>query len=134
MKRSARPILSAFTALAVVFAFAPAAIAGKAAPAPSAIDLNQTDPHLGGEVNFSAAYPRDVKYPRIAVHCYSGGTLTYAEAGPYSAWFVLGGASSDWQRSGGGADCIADLFYFTSKGKEPQQYSLLASTSFTAGP
>jgi len=94
--------------------------------------LSQSDPHLGGAVNFSVTYPREVKSPRIAVRCYGYDGAGYAEAGPYDAWFVLGGASSDWQRAGGDAQCIADLFYFTWKPNRPQEYHWLASSGFEA--
>lgn len=132
MKHPFRATFAALIALLAALALAPSALGGKPSPAPSSIELNQSDPHLGGAVNFSVTYPREVKSPRIAVRCYGYDSAGYAEAGPYDKWFVLGGASSDWQRAGGDAQCIADLFYFTWKPNRPQEYHWLGSTSFEA--
>jgi hypothetical protein len=88
-------------------------------------------PSLGSSVTFDAGYPKTVKNPRIAVKCSQDGALAYAEAGTVDDSFVLGGAGSDWLRSGGAANCEADLFYFTYKSKV-QTYHWLASTTFDA--
>jgi hypothetical protein len=88
-------------------------------------------PTLGSSVAFATGYPKAVKNPRVAVKCYQDGVLVYAEAGTVDDSFVLGGASSDWLRSGGAANCEADLFYFTYKGNV-QSYHGLASTTFDA--
>jgi hypothetical protein len=128
-----RPIPAALTALVAVLVLAPSAFGGKAASVLPTIqlkqnELNRSQPRLGEAVAFSVTYPREVKSPRIAVRCYGYDGAGYAEAGPYDAWFVLGGAGSDWQRAGGDATCTADLFYFTYK--PDQEYHWLASTSF----
>jgi hypothetical protein len=97
------------------------------------IVLEQSDPHLGGLVTFAVTYPREVRYPRVAVRCFGAdGSLTYAEAGSYDHAFLLGGAGSDWLRQGGPAHCTAELFYFTSKGSRPQEAHSLAWTDFEA--
>ena len=88
-------------------------------------------PSLGSQVAFDAGYPTTVKTPRVAVKCYQDGTLVYAEARNVDESFQLGGAGSDWLRSGGAASCTADLFYFTYKG-QIQTYHWLASTDFAA--
>lgn len=97
------------------------------------ITLNETDPHLGGTVSFRVAYPGSVKSPRVQVMCSQGGVLVYGEAGSADHVFLLGGGSSDWLRSGGAADCTADLFYIVWNGNSQQQVTFLASTSFAAG-
>jgi hypothetical protein len=97
----------------------------------SSAALASSRPSLGSTVGFDAGYPKTVKNPRVAVKCYQDGSLVYAEAGSVADSFVLGGASSDWVRSGGAANCQADLFYFTYKGKV-QTYHWLASTDFAA--
>jgi hypothetical protein len=93
--------------------------------------LAASQPSLGSTVAFDAGYPKTVKSPRIAVKCYQDGALAYAEARTVDGSFVLGGAGSDWLRSGGAASCTADLFYFTYKGNV-QTYHWLASTDFAA--
>jgi hypothetical protein len=44
---------------------------------------------------------------------------------------LLGGAGSDWFRSGGDADCVASLYYWDWQ--PVQQQVILATTSFAAG-
>jgi hypothetical protein len=41
--------------------------------------------------------------------CYQGDVLVYGEAGSPDHAFQLGGASSDWLRNKGAANCKADL-------------------------
>lgn len=139
MKASMRRTLAVSVALVAGLVFVPTA-SNAAKPAPTAtvpptIQINQTAPALGDTVNFTVTYPREVKSPRVAVRCtaYDNAGSQYAEAGPYDASFTLGGASSDWQRAGGAADCTADLFYFVWKPNKPQEYHWLASTEFEAG-
>ena len=106
---------------------------GASNSAPSSITLNESAPHLGGQVTFSVTYPGNIKNPRIAVRCYfADGTMGYAEAGPYDQAFVLGGGSSDWLRLGGPASCTAELFYIIWNGNNPQEFVSLAMTSFDA--
>jgi hypothetical protein len=110
-----------------------ASAAPKSAVSDPRLALDQSDPHLGGVVTFTAKYPTRVKSPRIAVRCYSSdGTMIYAEAGAYDHSFLLGGASSDWLRVGGPAHCTGELFYFVWNGTKPQQYYSLAWASFDA--
>lgn len=97
----------------------------------SSTSLAAAKPALGSTVAFDAGYPKTVKTPRVAVKCFQDGSLVYAEARSVDESFQLGGAGSDWLRSGGAATCAADLFYFTYKGKI-QTYHWLASTDFAA--
>lgn len=72
---------------------------------------------LGGAVKFDAVYNyKFIDFPRIQVLCSQDGVLVYGEAGPVGHEFILGGASSDWLRAGGPADCHADLFHFLGPG------------------
>ena len=105
---------------------------GTAGSTASSIMLNQVDPHLGGDVTFTATYPDQVKDPRIAVRCYQDGVMTYAEAGTYDHVFLLGGGWSVWLEHGGPADCTAELFYIVWNGNNPQEVFSLAWTSFHA--
>jgi hypothetical protein len=102
------------------------------APTTSSITLNQAGPRLGGEVTFTVTYPDQVKYPRIAVRCYQGGEMVYAEAGTYDHVFLLGGGWSVWLERGGPAECTAELFYIVWHGSNTQEVFSLAWTSFQA--
>ena len=105
---------------------------GTASSTGSSIAVNEAAPHLGGQVTFTATYPDQVKYPRIAVRCYQDGVMTYAEAGTYDHVFLLGGAGSDWLRAGGPASCTAELFYIIWHGNNTQEVFSLAWSSFDA--
>ena len=133
-----------FAVIAVFFALGAAApsLAGKpggSATAPT-ITLNQpltasfgAWPALGSSVDFSTSYAKNTKNPRIEVRCFdASGAMVYAEAGGTDHVFMLGGASSDWQRAGGSASCTARLFDLIWNGNNPQQVVWLASTDFTA--
>lgn len=98
----------------------------------SKIVLNQTNPKLGDSINFTTAYPRQTKNPRIDVICYQGDTLVYGEAGSADHDFVLGGYASEWVRRGGAASCVARLFDLIWNGNNPQVVIVLATTSFAA--
>jgi len=94
------------------------------------ISLDQSGPHLGGDVTFTTYYG-SVKYPRIQVTCYQSDVLVYGEAGTYDHAFLLGGGWSLWLELGGSASCTADLYYWGSlHGQE--QFEWMASTSFDA--
>ena len=93
------------------------------------IVLIQTDPHLGGGVNFATTYG-SVRDARVQVVCRQGGETVYAEAGWAADTFVLGGVGSIWDQRGGSADCVADLYYWDWHGG--QTFVGLASTTFTA--
>jgi hypothetical protein len=88
-------------------------------------------PSLGSSVTFAAGYASSVKNPRVEVLCYQGGALVYGEAGAPVDTFVLGGGASTWLTNGGSASCVANLYYFASRGGS-QTYNLLASTTFAA--
>jgi hypothetical protein len=106
---------------------------GKRLSEPPSIAVQQPDPHLGGTVTFTVTYPREVRYPRVAVRCFGADdSLIYAEAGAYDHAFLLGGAGSDWLRQGGAAHCTGELFYFSSKGSQAQEVRSLAWTDFDA--
>jgi hypothetical protein len=133
-----------FIVLAVFFALGAAApsLAGKGGSTDTAmIALNQplaaastaNWPALGSSVNFTTAYPRSTKNPRIEVRCYdAAGALVYAEAGSTDHMFTLGGYSSAWTATGGPASCTARLFDLIWNGNNPQQVNWLAETSFAA--
>jgi hypothetical protein len=94
--------------------------------------LNESDPHLGGTVTFSATFPKSAKNPRIQVMCYQGGVLVYGEAEGYDAAFLLGGASSDWLRNGGPASCVADAFDLSWNGNNMQEVTWYGELTFEA--
>ncbi len=96
------------------------------------IALNEPDQHLGGTVTFTVVLPKLAgnTTPRIEVLCYQSGHLVYGEAGGVDQSFLLGGAMSEWLKTGGPADCSANLFYWSYNGG--QTYNWLASTGFPA--
>lgn len=130
-----RRTLTAAVATAVVAVLPAAAHAAKptkpTAAASTPIVLNESAPHLGGTVTFTVDAPR-IKSPRVAVRCYQGGAMTYAEAGPADSSFLLGGGASAWLTAGGEADCTAELFWIDWTGAQ-QQFNTLGWTSFHAG-
>ena len=96
---------------------------GSTTPTTASIRLDQADPHLGGWVTFTTSGGS-----RIAVACYQGGlNMVYSADQATGTAFLLGGTSSKWRSTGGGALCYAWLYSRDlSKG-------FLASTSFNAG-
>ena len=105
------------------------AAASSAAPV---IGLNETAPHLGGQVTFTTSFPTSVKSPGIAVRCYVDGVMVYAEAGATTHAFLLGGAGSDWLRMGGPAFCTAELYNIVWNGNNQQEFTTLATMGFDA--
>jgi len=131
-------MLGAIVTLAVAGSIAVTA-QGRPAPAAAAtVSLNKpttasTDglwPHLGDWVTFSATYPKQAEKYDVSVQvvCYQAGKIVYAESRPWQQQFLLGSFVSEWQTSGGGADCVADLYYWTFGGG--QKFNWLATTSF----
>jgi hypothetical protein len=96
------------------------------------LTLNESGPHLGGTVTFTATYPKSSKNPRIQVMCYQAGVLVYGEAGAYDQSFLLGGGSSLWLTNGGPASCIADSFDLVMNGNNMQEVTWVAETTFDA--
>jgi len=88
-------------------------------------------PNLGDWVSFTVTFPKQLesKNVRIQVACYQNGNLVYADAQTYTASFELGGSASQWWSNGGGATCVADLYYWGGNGS----FNWLATTQFTAG-
>jgi hypothetical protein len=98
-----------------------------------AAGTTSVSPSLGASVNFSTTYSKNVKNPRIDVTCFdASGAVVYAEAGSTDHVFVLGGASSVWNATGGPANCTARLFDLIWNGNNPQEIIWLDSTSFSA--
>jgi hypothetical protein len=93
--------------------------------------LDSSWPALSDAVAFGATYPKNTKNPWVSLMCYQDGTLVYGAGGKVDQTFVLGGASSDWVRVGGGADCTAELGDLYWKGGY-EYYTYLAQTAFTA--
>ena len=91
-------------------------------------------PSLGGYVTFSTVVPKNVNNPRIEVLCYQGDRLVFGMAGAIDYAFLLGGGGSIWlyEDSGLGAECDANLYYFSWKANTPTAPQL-ATTHFTAG-
>jgi hypothetical protein len=80
------------------------------------ISLNQ-DPatlRLGSTVTFGYVADSSIKTPEINVACYQNGSQVWGETEFASGnSFVLGGTFwSPWLQAGGGASCVARLFYF----------------------
>ena len=105
----------------------------KTTDAEATIQLNETNPHLGGNVTFATTFSKKVKNPRVSIRCYQSEELVYGEAGSYNHTFLLGGAGSKWLTNGGSASCVADLFFFWWPGNHPQEVHWLSQTSFEAG-
>lgn len=102
------------------------------------LQIIQVTPRLGDRVGFRYDAGK-IKNPSIEVIAYqdvNGNGL------PVSVWqsvyypfngetgIVLGGDWSPWRDRGGPAHCVANLFYWSGKGSQPQKYNWLASTSF----
>jgi hypothetical protein len=92
------------------------------------------DPSLGDYVTFSTVVPRNINNPRIEVLCYQGDRLVFGMAGGVDYAFLLGGGGSIWlyEESGHGAECDANLYYFSWKANTPTA-TQLATTHFSAG-
>jgi hypothetical protein len=103
---------------------------GRNAPVASSIVLDQSSPALGSTVTFTTAYSGSVKNPRVQVMCYQNDALVYADAESAGSSFVLGGSWSQWLVNGGPAHCQADLYNLVWNGNNPQQVTILASTTF----
>ena len=110
-------------AVALVAAAVPAF--GKGKPGDPSITLNApssaagVQPALGDYVTFTTVIPGNVQNPRVEVLCYQNGALVYGEAGSPANAFLLGGGGSLWLNAGGGAACVANLYYFTWNGGNP---------------
>jgi hypothetical protein len=125
------------TAAIVVFALAPAALAGKGGKGSGAGNTNGTAPtgslslvqvdstdgvaHWGQRVTFNAS--SSATYYFVAVRCSQNGATVYkADKGFYASWpadqrnFWL--MSSAW--TGGAADCTAELYAQLSDGSNRQ--------------
>jgi hypothetical protein len=91
-------------------------------------------PQLGDTITFTSSYPKQLDHygVRVQVVCYQAGVLVWAQsttaAGAATNGFKLGGDSSPWKDTGGGADCNADLYYWSYGGT--MQFNWLASTTF----
>jgi len=102
---------------------------------PPAFRTSASWPALGDLVSFTVSYPKTLDHfgVRVQVLCYNGnGDLTFATAGAFDEAVKLGGDWSPWKEAGGGAECQADLYYW-SYTKSTQKFNLLASTNFTVG-
>ena len=103
----------------------------------SSITLNESDPHFGGAVSFTVAYPSMNETPMVRVICSQNGEMVYQYAqwsdgsSPWVSTFWLWSAT--WAANGGGpADCFADLYYNTWQGQSVTGTVYLAHTEFTA--
>lgn len=123
--------LASAATIATLAATAGTSYAAKTAPTYT-ITLNESTPHLGGTVTFTTTGVDKIKSPRIAVRCFQGTAMGYAEAGPADQAFLLGGAWSLWLTAGGPASCTAELFYIVWSPNSPQVFVTLATTSFNA--
>lgn len=89
-------------------------------PTGPSIRLNQ-DPaalHLGSQVNFTTVLTglSSNEYGQIDLECSQSGAFAYGELQMPNSTFTLGGGSSKWLTTGGGADCVAILYAYGSKG------------------
>ena len=91
-------------------------------------------PSLGDYVTFATVVPKNVNNPRIEVLCYQGDRLVFGMAGALDYAFLLGGGGSIWlyENNGLGAECDANLYYFSWKANTPTS-TQLATTHFSAG-
>jgi hypothetical protein len=103
---------------------------GDAAPRPSSISLDQADPNYGDEVTFTTTHPDLRETLRVRVLCHRDDELVYQYASDPAARFHLW--SAVWQ--GGAAECAADLYYFTYRGKTQMGAVYLDRTEFAVSP
>jgi hypothetical protein len=126
------------TAIVLVLAVAPTALAGKGKPGGASggggtlglVLLNSSDglPHYGQQVTFNVSTTATDK-PFVKLNCYQAGVHVYwASAGffegypwPWTRNFTL--RSSYW--TGGAADCVATLYLYDGR-----RYKDLTSLSF----
>lgn len=101
-----------------------------AAPTGGAAPTSYT-PSLGTNVSFITTYPGTTKNPSIEVNCYQNGVLVWGTIGSVTDQYLLGGASSPWMASGGGANCVSTLENIVWVHKMEQK-TVLATTSFAA--
>jgi hypothetical protein len=99
---------------------------GSASGDPS-LAINQSGPRFGDTVTFAAAYAPMSEVARVRVFCYQNSVWVYQDAQPADSGFTLAGGL--W--TGGGADCTADLFYFTYRGQTQTGVVYLANTQFS---
>ena len=96
-------------------------------------------PSFGGTAVFSASYsglPKN-SIPSMGVQCWQSGQSVYLQAqtqnGPIQPWTSFSMWSQTWANNGGGgANCVADLYYFTYQGKTVTGALGLAQITFTA--
>ena len=88
-------------------------------------------PALGSWIEFASGYPTRTRNPWISLTCYQAGAVVFGEGGVPAHVFELGGASSDWLRSGGAATCRAEAGDLYSRGGQ-QYYVYLAHLMFDA--
>jgi hypothetical protein len=109
---------------------------GNTAAGTSTIKLESySELKLGGYAGFetNAVGLAGWEYPMVAVWCYQSGDLVYMELNKPAAEFLLGGSSSDWLRSGGSANCEADLYAYGWKGGKESVRNLGSTGCDAAG-
>jgi len=133
-------LLSSLAVAAILIVPATAfAAKGGGTPAPAWIALSSVSglssaaaqPQLGVAVKFSSGYPSTTRNPWVSLSCYQDDALVFTQGGAPGSDFLLGGGSSTWLTSGGGATCRAELGDFYWRGGH-QYYTYLAHTNFDA--
>jgi len=100
----------------------------------SLVVLNSADglPHWGGQVTFKVSTTATTE-PHVSLKCSQNGVLVYAtQTGFYAGYLwpwtqVMTLSSTAW--TGGSADCVATLYYFSGA-----TVVSLGTLSFTASP
>ena len=121
--------------LAVLLLSSALFLGAKPVSAAPSISLVESDPHLGGVVHFNwddgglhgnknpriqvvcvQDVPFDYTWPDGSVHTQTD-PVVYGEAKDAQGnVFTLGGGLSVWLMHGGGADCVATLYYWGNQG------------------
>jgi hypothetical protein len=134
------PVLALFflAILVLVFASVPAAAKGHRANSSvtgtsfALVVLNSTEPHWGGQVTFTVSTTATTE-PHVSLRCSQSGVLVYAtQTGFYAGYLwpwtqVMTLSSVVW--TGGSADCVATLYYFSGA-----DVVSLGTLGFTAYP
>lgn len=95
------------------------------------ISLASESPSLGDTVFFDTEYPKSMeKNIRISISCFQNGEIVWGDLNGPDSPYLLGGDWSPWKVNGGYADCEAGLYELIWRKNQPQQWTLLASTSF----
>ena len=100
----------------------------------SNIALSTANPRFGGTVSFNVSNPATKWIPEISLTCSQNNQTVYLNVHVQNStipWTQFSLWSQTWANNGGGpANCTAQLYYYTWKGKTETGVVYLAQTSF----